>query len=314
MSFLEIILNSAVMHSLSLSLSSAHKRTCRFSLKNNPQFVRRCIMLLCLNSKQHIMSEQIASRRDNEQHVKKINGDYEEIIRSKNAEYTSRRNAIRDHLRSAPETWVSRITGPENRAFLTFVLLIVFREESLAASKKAAVAVTAAETLPPVPCKVRSRQVDSVSQSQKTGKTVTVPVTHSKKKRDLDAHARKRHSNKPLAPVKAVEAAAPTMPVAPVKRHTTTPPLDLSIKASVKAESASLADMAFGPQQPLCAMQFVVPAAAYLAHLGPFLMRPQPVLPPDFWAAAARDRNGLPFFPPPPHFPISSHFPSNPSL
>ena len=109
---------------------AAHKRFCKFSIKNNPGFVRHCIQLLCLTSKQNIMKEQIACRRDNEQNVTKFGGKYEELVNEKNREYMTERNNIKDQILNHPDKLLEKIEGEGNRAFLTFVVLLMFRDDS----------------------------------------------------------------------------------------------------------------------------------------------------------------------------------------
>lgn len=98
-----------------------------FSVTNNPGFVKHCVVLLLLTSKQNIMKEQIAFR-DNQENRIKSGGKYEKLVDEKNRKYLTDRNRIKEEILKSPESLIQKIEGADNRAFLSFVTLILFRD------------------------------------------------------------------------------------------------------------------------------------------------------------------------------------------
>ena len=268
-------------------------------------------MLLCLNSKQHIMSEQIASRRDNDQHVEKTSGDYERIVKQKNHEYRRQRSVIRSQLISSPETWIHRITGPANRAFLTFVLLLVYRDEGSSGKKASANGASSALSSSAAQKRVIKAEVDAVvrrkSAKLENLKADMTPVVKRGVREEempefMAVNRKAKTESKMTAPGVAVAAASvPSNPSNGRRRSTSTPPLDLSVRA-VKSEPTS------PMQQPLlhnpralylpwpvlseaAAQAYVRQYLASLPSWHPCLTRP----PPPVWSLG-RDLFGQAFF------------------
>lgn len=76
------------------------------------------------------MKEQIACRRDNEQNVENLEGKYEKLVEEKNQEYIADRNRIRNKILTDPESLIEKIEGPDNRGFLSFIALLLFRDDT----------------------------------------------------------------------------------------------------------------------------------------------------------------------------------------
>lgn len=73
------------------------------------------------------MSEQIHFRRLTDQHVTK-ESEYQQLLSENNKEYHRQRDSIRKKIQNNPEEAIRMIDGPENRAFLTFALLLMYRD------------------------------------------------------------------------------------------------------------------------------------------------------------------------------------------
>lgn len=122
------------LDSLYLIFVSGHKNVCRFHVKKNPEMVMTSPLLLCLNSKRHIMSRQIKYRRFSVQHVNRLTGHFEDYLNTKNHKYMQKRNQIKLELQNNPQKWVEILTA--THAFLIFVLLVIHRDKAKAAKKK----------------------------------------------------------------------------------------------------------------------------------------------------------------------------------
>ena len=109
-----------------------HEKLCRFSLKNNPDLTRKSILLLCYNSKTSIMSEQIRFRRLMDRKMDD-EVEYHKLLERENEDYRRQRNRIKSMIRDQPEMVLRMIEGPENKAFMTFALLVYHQVKSPAA-------------------------------------------------------------------------------------------------------------------------------------------------------------------------------------